>query len=80
MDVIAIHRSGAAAAVAPLGTALTPEQILLLWKLHNEPVLCFDGDTAGQRAQMRALERILPVLEPGKVSPIGGFAKWKGPR
>jgi DNA primase len=66
MDVIAIHKSGVAAAVAPLGTALTPEQILLLWKLHNEPVLCFDGDTAGQRAQMRALERILPVLEPGR--------------
>ncbi|XDZ71332.1 DNA primase [Alphaproteobacteria bacterium LSUCC0744] len=66
MDVIAIHRSGAAAAVAPLGTALTAEQIALLWKLHDEPVLCFDGDTAGQRAQMRALERILPLLEPGR--------------
>ena len=64
MDVIAIHKSGAAAAVAPLGTALTPNRFLL-WKLHNEPVLCFDGDAAGQRAQMRALERILPVLEPG---------------
>ena len=66
MDVIAIHRSGAAAAVAPLGTALTPEQIALLWKLHDEPVLCFDGDAAGQRAQTRALERILPLLEPGR--------------
>ena len=57
MDVVAIHRSGAAAAVAPLGTALTPEQIALLWKLYDEPVLCFDGDVAGQRAQTRALER-----------------------
>ncbi len=66
MDVLAIHKSGVAAAVAPLGTALTPEQIFLLWKLHDEPVLCFDGDAAGQRAQMRALERILPVLEPGR--------------
>jgi len=66
MDVIAIHKTGLAAAVAPLGTALTPEQISLLWKLHDEPVLCFDGDTAGQRAQMRALERILPLLEPGR--------------
>ncbi len=66
MDVIAIHKTGLAAAVAPLGTALTPEQISLLWRLHDEPVLCFDGDTAGQRAQMRALERILPLLEPGR--------------
>ena len=66
MDVIAVKRSGIAAAVAPLGTALTPEQIALLWKLHNEPTLCFDGDAAGQRAQFRALERILPLLEPGR--------------
>ncbi len=64
MDVIAIHQSGLAAAVAPLGTALTEEQIGLLWKLHDEPILCFDGDAAGQRAQMRALERILPLLTP----------------
>ena len=66
-----------AAAVAPLGTALTPEQILLLWKLHNEPVLCFDGDTAGQRAQMRALEGSTLDRE---VCPIRIIAKWKGPR
>ena len=66
MDVIAIQKSGVAAAVAPLGTALTEEQIGLLWKLHDEPVLCFDGDAAGQRAQARALERLLPQLQPGK--------------
>ena len=66
MDVIAIQKSGVAAAVAPLGTALTEEQIGLLWKLHDEPVLCFDGDAAGQRAQARALERVLPQLQPGK--------------
>jgi DNA primase len=66
MDVIAIQRSGVATAVAPLGTALTEEQIGLLWKLHDEPVLCFDGDAAGQRAQARALERLLPQLQPGK--------------
>ena len=68
-----------AAAVAPLGTALTPEQILLLWKLHNEPVLCFDGDTAGQRAQMRALERILPVLEPGRSVRLAVLPNGKDP-
>ncbi|MEC7372019.1 MAG: DNA primase [Pseudomonadota bacterium] len=48
MDVIAIQQSGVATAVAPLGTALTEEQIAHLWKLHDEPVLCFDGDAAGQ--------------------------------
>ena len=66
MDVIAIQKSGVATAVAPLGTALTEEQIGLLWKLHDEPILCFDGDAAGQRAQARALERLLPQLQPGK--------------
>ena len=79
MDVIAIDKSGAAAAVAPLGTALTSEQILLLWKLHNEPVLCFDGDVAGQRAQMRALERILPVLEPGLSVRLAALPNGKDP-
>ena len=79
MDVIAIHKSGAAAAVAPLGTALTPDQILLLWKLHNEPVMCFDGDVAGQRAQLRALERILPVLEPGRSVRLAALPDGKDP-
>ncbi len=79
MDVIAIHKSGVAAAVAPLGTALTPEQILLLWKLHSEPVLCFDGDAAGQRAQIRALERILPLLEPGRSVRLAVLPNGKDP-
>ena len=79
MDVIAIHHSGAAAAVAPLGTALTPEQIALLWKLHDEPVLCFDGDAAGQRAQTRALERILPILEPGRSARLAVLPEGKDP-
>jgi DNA primase len=79
MDVIAIHHSGAAAAVAPLGTALTPEQIVLLWKLHDEPVLCFDGDAAGQRAQTRALERILPLLEPGRSARLAVLPEGKDP-
>ena len=52
--------------MAPLGTALTEEQIETLWKLVEEPVLCFDGDNAGQRAAGRAAERALPLLKPGK--------------
>ena len=66
MDVIALSRDGFSASVAPLGTALTDEQIESLWKLTEEPVLCFDGDKAGQRAARRAAERTLPLLKPGK--------------
>ncbi|TAL40296.1 MAG: DNA primase [Alphaproteobacteria bacterium] len=68
MDVIALVQAGFRAAVAPLGTALTETQIEELWKVMPEdkrnPVLCFDGDTAGQRAAGRALERILPIMKP----------------
>ena len=66
MDVIALHQAGFDHAVAPLGTALTEGQIQLLWKFAPEPVLCFDGDAAGQRAMFRAAERALPILEPGR--------------
>src|SRR6185437_11286771 len=65
MDVIALHRAGFPTAVAPLGTALTEAQIEELWRLAPEPVLCFDGDAAGQRAALRAAERALPLLRPG---------------
>jgi DNA primase len=66
MDVIALAQAGIDHAVAPLGTALTEEQIALLWRLSAEPILCFDGDNAGIRAAMRAADRALPLLEPGK--------------
>ncbi|GEO80255.1 DNA primase [Pararhodospirillum oryzae] len=66
MDVIALTRVGLGHAVAPLGTALTEAQMELLWQTTPEPVLCFDGDGAGQRAAARALERALPLLKPGR--------------
>ncbi len=66
VDVIALHRSGLAHAVAPLGTALTGDQIRLMWRMAAEPVLCFDGDKAGQRAAFRAVDVVLPLLEAGK--------------
>ncbi|NIZ00035.1 DNA primase [Thalassospira lucentensis] len=66
MDVIALHRAGYRGAVAPLGTAVTEEQIGELWKMTNEPVMCLDGDAAGKRAAVRAAERALPILRPGK--------------
>ena len=65
MDVIALHRAGFSTAVAPLGTALTEAHLAELWRLAPEPVLCFDGDAAGQRAALRALYRALPLLKPG---------------
>jgi DNA primase len=65
MDVIACQRAGIPA-VAPMGTALTEEQMALLWRVSSEPVLCFDGDPAGQRAAGRAVERALPLLKPGR--------------
>jgi len=65
MDVIALHRAGFSTAVAPLGTALTEAHLAELWRLAPEPVLCFDGDAAGQRAAIRALHRALPLLKPG---------------
>jgi DNA primase len=66
MDVIALHAAGFTNAVAPLGTALTERQMLLLWRLHGEPILCFDGDEAGLKAAYRSIEMLLPGLEPGR--------------
>jgi DNA primase len=62
MDVIALHQAGFAGAVAPLGTALTPEQLGELWRLSPQPVLCFDGDAAGAKAAARAADGALELL------------------
>jgi DNA primase len=64
MDVIATAQAGFTAAVAPLGTALTNEQLEELWRVSPSPVLCFDGDAAGIRAAARAMELALPMLTP----------------
>src|SRR5271163_1032846 len=66
VDVIAMVTSGFAGAVAPLGTALTENQLALLWKMADEPILCFDGDRAGQKAAWRAADLAMPLLKPGK--------------
>ena len=65
MDVIALSQAGIAETVAPLGTALTEMQLELLWRYAASPILCFDGDAAGQRAAARAVERALPRLKAG---------------
>jgi DNA primase len=66
VDVIAMVGAGFLASVAPLGTALTENQLALLWKMADEPILCFDGDKAGQKAAYRAADLALPQLKPGK--------------
>lgn len=65
MDVLALHQAGLPETVAPLGTALTDTQIEQLWRLSNKPLLCFDGDTPGQKAAVRAARRALPLVRPG---------------
>ena len=65
MDVIALCEAGFPASVAPLGTAVTDDQIRELWRLAKEPIFCLDGDDAGRRAAFRAAERALGLLEPG---------------
>ncbi|MDF7777071.1 DNA primase, partial [Sphingomonas sp. AOB5] len=66
MDVIALAQAGFGEAVAPLGTALTEHQIERLWRMAEVPLLCFDGDNAGQKAAIRAAHRALPHLQPGR--------------
>ena len=66
MDVIALARAGFPQAVAPLGTALTEDQLQLLWRAGPDGYLCFDGDKAGLRAAYRSIERALPLLKPGQ--------------
>jgi DNA primase len=78
MDVIACQRAGVAA-VAPLGTALTEEQMAALWRLHPEPTLCFDADGAGQRAAARVIDRALPLLKPGRTCRFALISGGKDP-
>ena len=66
MDVIALSGAGFPAVVAPLGTAITEDQLRLLWRMAPEPIIALDGDTAGLRAAMRAIDVALPLLEAGQ--------------
>ena len=66
VDVISLASVGIAHVVAPLGTALTAEQCELLWRMAEEPILCFDGDRAGRKAAYRAIDTVLPLIGPGR--------------
>jgi DNA primase len=79
IDVIAMVTAGFEATVAPLGTALTAEQLALMWRLADEPLLCFDGDEAGRRAAYRALDVALPLLKAGKSLKIATLPDGQDP-
>ncbi len=83
VDVMSCFSAGFRGAVAPLGTALTEEQILVLWKMipaqQKNPVLCFDGDNAGRRAAARACERLLPLLAPDQSALIAFLPEGQDP-
>ena len=79
MDVIALAQAGFGQAVAPLGTALTEDQLDLLWRMSPEPVLCFDGDNAGIKAAHRAIDLALPALKPGRSLRFAVLPEGKDP-
>ena len=79
MDVIALAQAGIENAVAPLGTALTENQLELLWRISGEPVLCFDGDSAGLRAAWRAADLALPAVQPGRTLRFALLPEGKDP-
>ncbi len=79
VDAIAMAVAGFEGAVAPLGTALTEDQLGLCWRMVDEPILCFDGDNAGKRAAYRAVELALPFLAPGKSLRFATLPEGKDP-
>jgi DNA primase len=79
MDVIAMAQAGLKEAVAPLGTAVTEDQLALLWRMAPEPIFCFDGDAAGLRAAERAMLRALPLLKAGQSLRFVALPKGEDP-
>lgn len=79
MDVIALADGGFEAAVAPLGTAVTESQLMMMWRIADEPIIALDGDTAGLRAAMRLIDLALPLLEAGKSLRFAMMPEGKDP-
>jgi DNA primase catalytic core len=79
LDAMAFDRDGVTRVVAPMGTAITAEQLMACWKLSDEPALCLDGDEAGQKAAARAMATALPLLKPGKSLSFVTLPKDKDP-
>ncbi|MGN6486911.1 MAG: DNA primase, partial [Devosia sp.] len=79
LDVIAAVMAGFEGAVAPMGTALTEEHLQLLWRMSEQPILCFDGDSAGQRAAAKTTDLVLPHLAPGRTVKIATLPEGQDP-
>jgi DNA primase len=79
LDVIAAVMAGYEGAVAPMGTAMTEDHLNLIWRMSDEPILCFDGDSAGQRAAERSADLVLPLLQPGKTVRIATLPEGVDP-
>lgn len=79
LDVIAAVTAGFEGTVAPLGTALTEDHLQVLWRMSDQPILCFDGDSAGQRAAERAADLVLPHLQPGRTVRIAALPEGLDP-
>ncbi len=79
MDVIALAEAGFPSSVAPLGTAVTENQLLMMWRMSDEPIIALDGDKAGIRAAMRVIDLALPLLEAGKSLRFAVMPEGKDP-
>jgi len=79
LDVIAAVTAGFDGTVAPMGTALTEEHLQLLWRMSDAPILCFDGDAAGQRAAAKTTDLVLPHLQPGRTVRIATLPEGQDP-
>ncbi len=79
MDVIALHQGGFLGAVAPLGTSITEAQLRLLWRADTQPKICLDGDKAGQKAAVRAMEIALPLIRPNQTLQFVGMPEGQDP-
>jgi DNA primase len=79
MDVIALSEAGFGAAVAPLGTAITENQLTMMWRISDEPIITLDGDAAGQRAALRLIDLALPLLEAGRSLRFAMMPEGKDP-
>jgi len=66
MDVVKMHKYGFNTSIASMGTALSPEHLVKIWRYSNEPIMCLDGDKAGYKAMVRVALLALNYLEPGK--------------
>jgi len=79
MDVITIYQTKIALSVAPLGTAISEKQIELIWDLNKKPILCLDGDSAGEMAAWRFINRLMPLIKIGYEVSFAWLPKGKDP-